>query len=351
VNIAIVLPNWIGDVVMATPALRSLRAHFSSDRIIGVMRPYVARILDGTCWLDESWAYDRRAEDRGLRFWPVARRLRRERIDLALLMPNSLSAGLLAAVAGAKQRVGFGGTLHRLLLTQRLARPRQHGVPAFYSAVDHYLALAEAVGCPAANRQLELALTEPERRGAEGVWQQFRWGRSEFVVAVNTGSANSPARNWPSDRFAGVIRALVARPQVRVLVLGGPREKAEAAQLVARADHPSVRSLAEIDTSLGIMKGCIARCRAMISTDSGPRHMAAAFGVPTITIYGSIDRRWNMNYNPLEWALQPEVDCGPCGRKSCPYGHYECLNRTTITNVVGAFDELIQRTSAEYFAA
>ncbi|MBM4001757.1 MAG: lipopolysaccharide heptosyltransferase II [Planctomycetes bacterium] len=350
-NIAILLPNWIGDVVMATPALRSLRTHFPADRILGVMRPYVARILDGTSWLDEAWPFDRRAADRGIRFWPVARRLRRETIGLAIVMPNSLSAGLLAAVAGAKERVGFGGILHRGLLTQRLSRPRQHGMPTPYSAVDHYLALAQAVGCPAANRRLELALTEQDQRGADGVWQKLQWGPSEFVVAVNTGSANSPARNWPTDRFAEVIRTLVARPRIRVLVLGGPREKADAEQLVTQANHPAVRSLADIDTSLGVMKGCIARCNAMISTDSGPRHIAAAFGVPTVTIYGSIDRRWNTNYNPREWTLQPHVACGPCGRKSCPFGHYECLRKTTVADVIRAFDELITTTSPEGFAA
>ena len=124
-KIAVFLPNWIGDVVMATPALRALRKHFGAQStLIGVMRPYVSDVLAGTTWLNEYIYYEPGALDRSLRSWSLIRRLRNYKLDMTLLFPNSLRTGLLAFAGGSKMRVGFSRNCRGLLLTKKLKFPK-----------------------------------------------------------------------------------------------------------------------------------------------------------------------------------------------------------------------------------
>jgi heptosyltransferase-2 len=108
-NIAIFLPNWLGDLVMATPMLRAVRRHFGAEaRLIGVLRPHLADVLAGTHWLDEQWLFNPRAKRPQWRHWALIHRMRQRRIDTALLLPNSFRAAILARLGGAKHRVGYG---------------------------------------------------------------------------------------------------------------------------------------------------------------------------------------------------------------------------------------------------
>jgi ADP-heptose:LPS heptosyltransferase len=117
-HIAVILPRWVGDAVMATPLLRTLRTHFGgSARITGVMRPVIADLLDGTGWIDDVIPYDRHGRNPARWFRPAARALRAARADVGLVLPNSLSAATLAFAGAARRRVGHPGHWRRPLLT------------------------------------------------------------------------------------------------------------------------------------------------------------------------------------------------------------------------------------------
>ncbi len=350
-KIAIFLPNWIGDVVMATPALRAIRARYRDAHLIGLARPYVRQVLEGTDWFDESWAYDRRSDDRNLRTWTVARRLRASKLEMAILMPNSLSSAWTAWLSGARRRVGFGHWGRQALLTDVVGREALGGKSRPYSAVDHYAQLAEAAGCPVTNKRLELRVSSAAQSGADKVWKNFGWTDENRVVALNTGSAGAPAKNWPITYFKEVAQRLVDEFQARVLVLCGPKERDSARAIVEHVQHPFVQGMHDQDLSLSVMMGCIARSQLLISTDSGPRHFAAAFSVPTVAIFGSIDRRWSQNYNPHEIGLQRQLACGPCGKKDCPLLTYACLHEINTSEVLESGRRLLNKQAAIQGAA
>jgi len=152
-KLAIFLPNWIGDVVMATPALRAVRDNYPTAEIVGIMRPYVADVLAGTELVDRTLFYNPRGKDRSQRGVRFVQALRAERFDNALLLPNSLRTGFLAWLSGARRRVGFARDLRGWLLTDRVA-PKSKSTP--HPVLDEYLRLAECFGCSIRGRQTEL---------------------------------------------------------------------------------------------------------------------------------------------------------------------------------------------------
>lgn len=341
-NVVLVLPNWIGDVVMATPALRALRRHYGPRaRITGVMRPYVREVLAGTSWLDETILFDRRSRDRSLRLGAVAAELRGLAPDEAILFPNSISSAWLAWRSGARRRVGYSRNGRGWLLTDRLHHPRAGGL--FWrskrrwtsvSAVDAFLELAYRVGCHPEERRLELATSAEDERIVDGIWERFGFVESGPVVAINTGGAFGAAKDWPTEYFVELARR-IAGDGGSVLALCGPMERATAARIEQEAEHPRVRSMAEEDLSLGVAKACIRRSQLMVSTDSGPRQFAAAFGVPIVALFGPIDPRWSVNYHPGETQLAHPVDCRPCGERVCPLGHHRCMRDLSVERVYG----------------
>jgi len=338
-RIGIFLPNWIGDVVMATPALRAVRAHFGGQaHVVGILRPYVQPVLAGTRWLDEYLVYDRHSLS-GVR--SLVSQLRKQRFDSLLLLTNSLSTGAFAWLSGASQRIGFAMHGRRMLLTHPLRPPRRDGKVQPHSAVDHYLDVVGALGCRTRSKVPELATTEQEEAEADGLWRQFGWEASEPVAILNTGGAYGAAKSWPAEHFSNLARRLAQQHDLRVLFLCGPAERDVVAWICQHAGHPGIKSLARQEPNIGLSKACVRRGRVMVTTDSGPRHFAAAFGVPSVTLFGPTDPRWSHNYLADSIDLQLDIACSPCARRVCPLEHHRCMRELTVDHVAAATASLL----------
>jgi heptosyltransferase-2 len=339
-NVAVFLPNWVGDVVMATPALRALREHFAGARLVGVLRPYVAGVLDGSPWLDDCVFHDTRGP--GRQRWPgAALRLRRERPDLAVLFPNSFRSALVAWLAGCRKRIGYVRYGRGPLLTDRLEPVRDAGGRLRPSPVlDAYNRLAERAGCPRPSHRLELFTTPADERAADAVWERAGLDRRGEVVCLNPGAAFGAAKHWPAEHFAALAREFVDRRGCGVLVLCGPGERGLAQQIEALAGSPAVASLADVPLSLGLTKACVRRADLLVTTDSGPRHFAAAFDRPVVTLFGPTHIAWTETYYARAVHLQEKVPCGPCQLRVCPLDH-RCLTQLRPTAVYAAAVELL----------
>ena len=339
-RVGIFLPNWIGDVVMATPALRAVREHVGRrDRLIGIMRPYVEEVLAGTTWLDDQLVYDRHSIA-GL--GSLISRLRQKRLDTVLLLTNSLSTSAFAWLAGVPQRIGFALHWRGPLLTHPL-RPHRNGRKVIpYSAVDHYLDVVEVLGCTPRSKSPELATTAEHEQAADRLWEHFGWEPRQRVAVLNTGGAYGSAKTWPSEHFSNLARWLAEQRDLRVLFICGPAERDAVAAICQRAHHPYIKSLAGQNLSIGLSKACVRRGTVMVTTDSGPRHLAAAFGVPTVTLFGPTDPRWSCNYSGQSIDLQLDLDCGPCAKRVCPLGHHRCMRDLTVNQVAAATANLME---------
>jgi heptosyltransferase-2 len=325
-KIAVFCPNLIGDTVMATPAFRALRQGFPDANLTAVIKPRVAPTLGGTTWFDELIAFDSASRKREERMLSVVKSLRRARFDMAVLFPNSLRSAWLAWLAEIPRRVGFVRHGRGVLLTDRLYFPRDTAgrrVPT--PIVESYLRLARILGCPVNSVRTELATTPEDEALADSAWSDLGLFANDKVVCLNTGGAFGPAKNWPSEHFAQLARRLAQDAGLAVLVLCGPDERAAAREIRDAAAHPRVVSLADRALSIGLTKACVRRSDLLITTDSGPRHFAAAFNTPVITLFGPTHVNWTRTYHPRAWHVLHPVTCGPCQRPVCPEGHHRCM--------------------------
>lgn len=342
-RIGVLLPNWVGDVVMSTPALRALREHYRGRaRLTGIMRPYVAQVLAGTALLDDALLYHTSPSALQL-FSNLRRQLRGQHFDELVLFTNSFLTALAARLTGAPRIWGYNRYFRGWLLTDRVV-PRRAGVQRVpTSAVDYYLQLVQRMGCAAHGKRPELGTLPADEALAADFWQRAGLQPGKTIV-LNTGGAYGRAKCWPHTHFAMLARMLVERLGTSVLVLCGPAEREAARTITRLADHESVVSLAEEKASIGLSKACVKRSQLMVTTDSGPRHFAAAFDIPAVTLFGPTDPRWSDNYHPQAVELRIPVDCGPCARRVCPLGHHRCMVELTPERVLQAVAQLWQAT-------
>jgi len=321
---------------MSTPALRALRRHFGDADLVGIMNPAAAEVLAGTTLIDDVVLYERRSPARNLGLLSVARRLRRRGLDALVLFTNSFSSAVLGWLSGAPQRVGYARYGRSPLLTAPLPPPRRGLKLVPVPAVDYYLQLAHAVGCPPEPPRLELVVPAADRAAADRVLRELALDPRRPLVTLSNGGAYGAAKKWPKEHVIGLARRLVRQTEASVLVVCGPAERSEAAHIERQAASHRVRSLAAVEPSLGLTKACIARSHVLVSTDSGVRHFAAAFGIPCVTLFGPSDPRWSHNNHPAERILHVALPCSPCGRRTCPLHHHQCLRGLPVPTVYEA---------------
>lgn len=290
-RLLVVMPSWVGDAVMATPTLRLIRQSFPGIFVGGLVRPGIDQLLAGTDFFDEVHS----AHSTGVlgpKF--VAAKIRPRRYDTALLLTNSFSTALIVRIAGIPRRIGYDRDARGLLLTDRAApSKRPDGRWAPLSAVEYYRALAAkfllGVDRPA-ELPLELATTPEEEADADAILRHAGISPGAAMAVLNPGG-NNIAKRWPARRFAQVAEHLSAKHGMTVVVNGSPAEK-ELVEHVATLSAVPVVRLSHLGITLGSLKAIIKRSRVMVTNDTGPRHLAAAFGVPVVTLFGPTDHRW-----------------------------------------------------------
>jgi heptosyltransferase II len=338
-KILVFLPNWVGDVVMATPALAALRAHFPAARIVALSRPYVREVLDGAGLVDEARGRDSLKSGASVAAQlRDAWALRRERFDLAILMTNSLRTALFAFVAGARERVGYAREGRSALLTTRLKPLKSDGRYVPSPMIDYYFGLVAAVGAPIDDRRMRLVVTPAEREAAERIVAECGVDTVKPLAILNPGAAFGASKCWPAEYFAAVADDLAGRG-FEPLVVTSPKERDIAERILAAAKSP-LKPVWRADFTLGAMKALMSRAAVVVTNDSAPRHYAAALGVPVVTLFGPTDERWTVIDYEKELILNKHVECAPCQLKVCPTDHH-CMTTLTPDEAIAAVQAVL----------
>ena len=323
-RVVVLAPNWLGDVVMALPAIAAVRRWFGGAHLAVAARAPVAPLLSMAGGIDEvvvlagrgDWrdAAGRRAD---------AQQLASSRFDLALLLPNSFHAAWLARLAGVPERWGYRADLRAMLLTRGVPKPRGPITQAAY-----YLALVQSLGGPDAPLAASLQISDAQRDAAAALLRANGWTAGP-LVAFAPGAAFGPAKRWPLDRVAQVARRLAADLGVTPVLVGAQGDLDSIAEVLRRYRALAGASADAIDlggrTDLLTLAGVFTLCDAVLSNDSGAMHVAAAVGVPVTAIFGPTDERATSPLphpsGPLATIVAGQARCRPCLLRMCPIDH------------------------------
>jgi heptosyltransferase II len=328
-------PNWVGDAVLAVPAMKAVRARFPDAEITLLVRPWVAGLFSAAPFVDEVWSETRPSS---LADWVrVTREIRNRRFDLALLLPNSFESALMMFAGGVPQRMGYATDARQWMLTDAVTPP-----PEPLHQIHYYLDLVRALSAEPDRPSIEIQATDDERSTARRLLAAEGIAHDAAFLVLNPGAAYGSAKRWYEDHFAGAADVLARGFGLRVAIIGSEGERRIANQICERMT--TAAAVLSGKTSLETLMGVLAESSLMITNDSGPMHIAAALGVPTVAIFGSTDESVTGPYGPRTRVVKHAVECSPCLLRECPIDH-RCMRGVSVGDVCRAVNELLNSES------
>lgn len=338
-------PNWLGDAVMALPALADLRRHFGGDRLVVAARASVAPLFDLVAGVD---AVVPLGPGGGLLaasrvIGRDADAIRETGASTAILFPNSWRSAATAYRAGVAERWGFSRDLRGMLLTRGVGRPG-----GGLHQLDVYRHLVAGVGITTGSREPVIDVPPSRLDAARAMLTAAGWDGRAPLVGFAPGAAYGAAKRWLPERVAAVAAALATRHGATCVVVGSTADAGTAADVLAEAGRIGGSAAAGrfIDltgkTSLPELAGVLAACRVFVSNDSGAMHLAAAVGTSLVAVFGPTNERATCPVARPGVAATIIVGhawCRPCGFRECPLDH-RCMRRVSA-------DQVLQAVSAQ----
>jgi heptosyltransferase-2 len=324
--------NWVGDAVMAIPALEAIRVRWPDAEVVALARSWVADLYRGQGYVDRLMVYERDGQHRG--FWGrerLAAEIRREKFDVAMLFQNAFDAAWLAWRAGVPERIGYARDGRGWMLTRAIAVPREGEIPAHESY--YYLELLRRAGwltqLPTISR-IVLHVSQDARQAAERTLLAAGARPGAMRVALAPGAAYGSAKCWLPERYAALADQLISDFGADVILFGAPQEREMAERIAAAMRHRPLNLAGA--TRIGDLPALLASCGLFIGNDSGAMHAAGAVGLPVVGIFGPTDAEGTRPVTPQFTLVREPVSCSPCFLRHCPVDH-RCMTRISVEQV------------------
>jgi heptosyltransferase-2 len=331
VKILIRATNWVGDAIMALPALRAVRARFPEAQITILARRYVASIYENQQVSDNMMFVDSKRD--------LLRELRAQKFDVALLLQNAFEAAWFAWRAGIPERIGYARDGRSLLLTKAVPVPGPGEIPSHEQY--YYLELLRRQGwldSLPVNSLISLIVPERNRRRASEFLASSGVEPGSLRIAIGAGASYGSAKCWPPDRFAELANRLQAQSGAEV-ILFGTRAEAPVSSAIAAGMHRPPTDLTG-KTEISDLPALLSQCHLFIGNDSGAMHVAAAVGLPVVAVFGPTDPFGTSPVTPRSSIIQEKPYCSPCFLRRCPTDH-RCMTRVTPDAVAAAAEHWI----------
>jgi len=329
---------------MCEPALRGLRRLFPDAQIALLVKPAVADLFAGHPALTRVLTYDTKGHHAGLSSkWVLARQLRRQGFDLAVLFQNAFEAAFLTFLAGVPRRYGYATDGRSLLLSDPVAAPDRR---TLVHQVRYYWNLLKPLGLTGDPSAPELIVFPEEEQAMAGRFAQGGLTASDVVVGINPGSTYGEAKRWLPERYAEVTERLCRtiresrEQQVGVVIFGAKGEERLGQEIAARLSSRSL--VLSGATTIRELMAAVKRCAMLLTNDTGPMHIASAFQVPVVAIFGPTDWRTTSPFGSAHAIVRQPVDCAPCLLRECPIDH-RCMTRVSVDQVYEAATKQLTR--------
>ena len=307
----VVMPNWVGDCVMALPVLEALAASGRNLTLLGKahLEPLLRLSPAVQNWISRSSADQDTVDD-----------LAAAECHEAIILPNSLRSAMLTARAGIRYRWGYRGNLRAPLLSAPVPRPKGKR-----PQVEDYRELLDALEAPCPKDWIpRLALPNQLRQAGSKRLQSAEIDSSEPIVGHFFGAEFGPSKRWPADRFVELTRQLRRQHStLRQVLIGGPAETWLGVRI--HEESGKIHPLVGPDLDLAGLAGVLSHLDVLVTNDSGPMHLAAALGVPCIALFGPTDPRRTAPAGECHKVLHSPRWCSPCFKRKCPLLHHRCM--------------------------
>jgi len=345
-RVVVVAPNWLGDAVMALPALASVRQQWPSAHVAVAARASVAPLFAMVAGVDAVITLETTTGLGAVARWRRdAHRLASAGADAALLLPNSFVSAWIVAQAAIGERWGYAADLRARLLTRAVPRPRT----GLHQA-DYYLALVEALGIAPAARYAHVQVPAAALEARTDLLEGGGLTPDAPYVALAPGAAYGKAKQWPPERFAELVARIHAEFGWRA-VLVGTRSDARVCAGIAEdvhRRHPEAPAPLDLSgrTDLPALAAVLASARAVVANDSGAMHLAGAVGAPVVAVFGSTNEQQTTPLTAAPAAPSPRVIthpvwCRPCMLRECPIDH-RCMRGITAPMVMASLADLVR---------
>jgi heptosyltransferase II len=338
--------NWVGDAILALPALRAVRKRFPDAEIAIVARPYVADVYRNQEICNQLMPYDPKGLHAG--FFGrerLAAELRAHEFDVALLLQNAFDAAWLAWRANIPERIGYARDGRSFLLTKAVPVPRYGEIPAherFY-----YLELLRRAGLLDSVQDesfISLHVPEEKQQSAEEFLCKAGSRRGSLRIAIGAGASYGSAKCWVPSRFAEVANRLQAETVANVILFGTTAEAGVSAAISAKMQQPPIDLTGK--TAIADLPALLSQCHLFIGNDSGAMHVAAAVGLPIVAVFGPTDPFGTSPVTQRCSIVQEKPYCSPCFLRRCPTDH-RCMTAITADMVEAAAKRWLSATQVQ----
>lgn len=332
-KILVIAPSWVGDAMLVQPMLARLRQHHADAQIDLLAPPWTAALFRQMPEVKDVITNPfPHGALRLLARFRLGRQLREHKYDQAIVLPNSLKSALVPFFAGIPQRTGFVGEMRRGLLNDARALDKQ----ALPLMVERFAQLAEAPGNkiqrPLPRPQLQVSAAQ--RRS---VLDKLGLTITRPVAIFCPGAEYGPAKRWPVPYFAELAQRLRERGY-EVWLVGSSKDKDIADNIVALGNG-ACRNLCGA-TDLADAIALLSCADLVVSNDSGLMHLAAALDRPMLALYGSSSPQFTPPLSDRAQVIKLDLPCSPCFKRTCPLGHFNCMNQLTPEHVAQHIPDL-----------
>ncbi len=334
--------NWIGDAIMTTPAVRSIRENYPDAEITMLALPWVSDVFTASPRVDHIFVYDKNGRHQGLQGkWKLASDLRENKYDAAILLQNAFEAALITALARIPARGGYTTDGRGLLLTHGVKKHHEIGLK---HQVYYYQEMLSGLGLTPGSDQLELFLPAKAKEAADKGFQECfsRTGKVP-VIGLNPGAAYGPAKRWPAEKFAALARRVCDKSDALLLVFGTDADRSAAATIASTVEDPGRVVDLTGKTDLATAMAYIDRCDVFVTNDSGLMHVAAALQTPTAAIFGSTDHIATGPFSDNAHIIRKPITCSPCKKTHCPENHLQCMEQIQPEEVFSSVQALLSQ--------
>jgi lipopolysaccharide heptosyltransferase II len=340
----VVRTDRIGDVILSTPVLEAIKSSYPKSHVTMMISPYTKDIVKNNPHLDDVIIDDYKDVHRGTGgFFRLVKKIRGEKFDVCVLLHPTFRLALLLFLSGIRYRIGTGYRWYQIFFNRKIYQHRKKNLK---HESDYNMDMLKPLGIKSQRILPKVYLSKSEENLADRIFENFEIKKQEILLAIHPGSGDS-SLNLPIKRFAQAADRLVEDMNAKVIITGTKREKELAHLMENYMQNKPVNLVGK--TGLRELASLLKKVDILISNSTGPMHLSAALGTPTVAVFCPIFAAGPIRWAPLgdghEVILPPVPICFKCKPKSCPY--YDCMEKIKAEQIVSSVKSILKEKIME----